>query len=588
MLFAFLASGYVHNISPSGNKVHWSSSSTTIDVYVNSSNGQSINDSAVQSIAVDSVNEWNNLSNITIRKNSTAGSGQSSLNEIYFSTDPTVFNGSGVVGITEVTYKNNSGEILEADILLNDNFTFSTDISADSYLGNVITHEMGHFLGLGHSQVAGSSMFYSLSLGQSELHPDDQAGAYSIYPTGNPNKVSLSGKIIGSNKLIEVFGTHVEAVSVTTGKVDGSAISDLDGTFKIDGLRKNDQYLLYTKPIVKVGLPTKYNTAKSNFCESGKSYRGSFFQSCGSTSEGFPQSINLNSSINVGNVTIRCGFDVPTDYMQTKGTTPPSFDLMAHVPDGIGNVFTGYFSAQEIANPLSADYFRIDFSNESWPATGDLYLELKVTNQTFNSAYKANVSVKRNSSTTIIAPKYVRESDGWLNIDTVAHIPISRADMSDNDFEIKISPESMISPSFPTGIPLTKIEYFPGDSDFEDALSLYLVTATIVKSNGDGSYSNVFSRQDQLSDNTLCPDAVNTYSLTKYTTTGNTQTTNASRSKTDKGILGCGSIDTNSDAGGSGPTGFFIGLILSLLLCDFTAKMINRLRARSLVQDRLS
>lgn len=523
------------------------------------------------------MNQWNNLSRITIRKNSSASSNQDNLSEIYFSNDATLFNGTGVVGITEVTYKNNTGEIIEADILLNDNYPFSTSNSDVSFLGNVITHELGHFIGLGHSQVVHSSMFYSLSLGQSEISKDDEAGAYSVYPTGSASKATLSGKVIGSSKLIEVFGAHVEAISVTTGKVSGADISDTDGTFSIEGLSKNDRYVLYTKPIVNVGLPTKYSKVKSNFCDSGKSYRGSFFQSCGSSAEGFPQVVDLNGNVNVGSITIRCGVDVPTDYIQSKGVTPSSFDLLQHVDRGIGNVFTGYFSAQELANPLTADYFRIDLSNTTFLEAGNLFLQLKVTNQSFNSPFKANVEVKRNSSTTVIGPKYVQESDGQLNIDTVTHIPISRADMSDNDFEIKITPDSMFDPAFPAWSPYPKSEYFPGSGDFEDKLAFYLVTVTIVRDNGDGTYSTISTKQDQLTDNTLCPDAVNTYSLTKYTTSGTTSSTNASKREKDKGFLGCGSINTNTNGNGSGPTGFFVGLILSLLLCELTGKMIKRL-----------
>jgi hypothetical protein len=555
---------------------------------VNSSNGQGLSNSFVQAAALNSVNQWNGLSRITIRKNSTASSNQENLSEIFFSNNPSVFNGTGVVGITEVTYKNNTGEIIEADILLNDNYQFSNSNSDVSFLGNVITHELGHFLGLGHSQVVNSSMFYSLSMGQSEISMDDEAGIYSVYPNANSNKVSLAGKIIGSTKLVEVFGAHVEAISVTSGKVAGAAISDTDGTFSIAGLSKNDQYVLYTKPIVNVGLPTKYSKVRSNFCESGKSYRGSFFQSCGSSAEGFPQVIDLNANVNVGNITIRCGVDVPTDYIQSKGVTPSSFDLLQHVDRGVGNVFTGYFSAQELANPLTADYFRIDLSNSTFSETGDLYLQLKVANQIFNSPFKANIEVKRNSSTKVIGPKYFQESDGQLNIDTITYIPISRVDMSDNDFEVKIVPDSMFDLAFPGWSPFPKNEYFPGSSDFEDKLAFYLVTATIVKDNGNGTFSTISSKQDQLSDNTQCPDAVNTYSLTKYTTSGSSTSTNASKKEKDKGFLGCGSITTNTNGNGSGPTGFFIGLILSLLLCDLTGKMIKRLRARTLVQDGLS
>ena len=583
----FLLTGYVQNISPTGNAVHWADPATVIDVYVNSQNMQGFDESTIQSLATSSITEWNGKSSITLRKNSSTTIDQDEMNEIYFSTDPNIFNGTGVVGITEVTYKNKTGEIIEADIILNDNYPFSANSNDIEFIGNVITHELGHLLGLGHSQVLGSSMFYALSRGQAKLNKDDMSGVYAIYPNGDSTKAKFTGKIVGGAKLINVFGAHVEALSVKTGEVEAAAISEADGTFSIDGLTKDEQYLFYIKPIVNVGLPTKFSSARFNFCESNQRYRGSFFRACGSSSEGFPQSVLLSSAeTNLGNLTIRCNLDVPVDYFQSKGNTPATFDLLSYTTLGKGGVFTGFFTAQELLLGSTTDYFRLNLSNEdpnNLSATGDLYLKLRVTNQAFFSPFKANVVVKRNSSTTSIGPKYVQQSDGWLDIETVAYIPISRADLSDNDFEVRITPETMTSITFPTGIPFAKDDYFPSYTEFEDKMNFYLVTATIVKSNGSGGYTHVSSRQDQFTDNTLCPDAVNTYSLTNYTVTGQSSATSASSKKDKDGFLGCGSIDTNRSSG-SGPTGFFIGLILSLLLCNLSSKIISKHRVRSIVQ----
>ena len=45
--------------------------------------------------------------------------------------------------------------------ILNDAETFSSSLSSGaSYVGNVITHELGHVLGLSHSQVNHSTMFF--------------------------------------------------------------------------------------------------------------------------------------------------------------------------------------------------------------------------------------------------------------------------------------------------------------------------------------------------------------------------------------------------------------------------------------------
>lgn len=562
--FSQLAEAYVLSQTKSGIPVQWSSTSTTVDLYVNSQNTQALDETTVQTIAASSVAQWNGVGNINLRKNSTTGQGQAELNELYFSTDPSVFNGSGVIGLTQIGFKETNGEIVEADILINDNYSFSTTTSDASYLGNVLTHEVGHFLGLGHGQVSGSTMFYSLSRGQYKINTDDQAGLYALYPTGSVSKGSLTGTIIGGKNLSPVFGAHVQAISVKTGKVAAAALSESNGRFRIDGLSQNDQYLIYTSPVKQIGLPSYYANVKNDFCESSKSYRGSFYQSCGANSEGFPQALKLASGLlEVGKITIRCGLDVPPEYFQTKGSATTQFDLNSYSPDGLGGSFAGFFSDAEMASGTALDKFRLNLSGISdWNTVStstSLFVHLKIRNQLLYSPFKANVSVTRSGVTTAVAPKYNQESDGWMNIETDVYIPINRATSSDNDLIIQVSPEDMRT-SLPAGIPYTRTDYFPSLDEFGDSLYFYLAIVDIVKSNGDGTYTQVSSRSDILSDNTNCPDAINTYALTDYTTKGK-----PSDSAERKKVAACGTVDMDNGASG-GPGGFMVGLILSFII----------------------
>lgn len=560
------ASAYIHNQTRSGTHVHWPSSSSTIDLYVNSQNSQGMTESLVQSIAASSIAEWNGVSRITLRKNSTLSKGQDDFNEVYFTNDPAIFSGSGVIGVTQVGFKDETGEIVDADILINENFYFATDPLDSTYLGNVITHEVGHFLGLGHGQVSGSSMFYALSRGQHKVSDDDKAGVFAIYPNGDTTKGTLSGTIVGGSKLINIFGAHVQAISVKTGKVMGAAISEANGKFSIAGLNQDDQYLIYTNPIKQLGLPTNYTGVRSDFCESSKKYRGSFFQSCGASAEGFPQAVRLStSSIDVGNITIRCGLDTPPEYFQNKNITPAEFDLNSYSTSGLGGSFVGFFSAAEVLQGSVNDYFKLDLRNVDWAtvsSSNSLYLEVKISNQPFYSAFKAQVNIKRPSGSYDVTPDYTQASDGWLNIDTIERVSINRGISSDNTFEIKVTPETMEYPHFPAGIPYTKDDLFPSSSDLQDNLYFYLVTATIVKDNGDGSFTQVSSRNDTLSDNSQCPDASNTYALSNYTVKGISSTSNR------KQVAGCGTVDMDgsSGGGGGGPGGFMVGLMLSFII----------------------
>ena len=108
------------------------------------------------------------------------------------------FSGRGI-GYTKLFYNLRTGEIGEADILLNPRQKFSTDGSPGTYdLESTLTHEVGHLLGLDHSLAPGSVMREGQPVnGRSgrrhlsgrELGDDDHAGARSIYgePAGAMN-----------------------------------------------------------------------------------------------------------------------------------------------------------------------------------------------------------------------------------------------------------------------------------------------------------------------------------------------------------------------------------------------------------------
>lgn len=97
-----------------------------------------------------------------------------------------------VIARTSLTFDPNTGAIFDADIEINsyrNEFSISdTQISND--LQSVLTHEVGHFLGLDHTLVPNATMLadYELSnLGARTLSSDDQAGICSIY-LPDPNR----------------------------------------------------------------------------------------------------------------------------------------------------------------------------------------------------------------------------------------------------------------------------------------------------------------------------------------------------------------------------------------------------------------
>jgi hypothetical protein len=100
---------------------------------------------------------------------------------------------STVIALTTVTYKPLTGEIIDADIEFNSaNFHFSADAtnSNDMDLMNAAVHEIGHVVGLDHSDQPGSTMEAQGAPGEitkRTLKCDDRDALVFKYPQGGPN-----------------------------------------------------------------------------------------------------------------------------------------------------------------------------------------------------------------------------------------------------------------------------------------------------------------------------------------------------------------------------------------------------------------
>jgi hypothetical protein len=159
-----------------------------------------------------------------------------------------LFGTSEAPGRTRVFFAPN-GAIAEADIAINPTQLFSTDGTFGTYdLEATLTHEIGHLLGLEHSAVLGATMqprqakngVYGLpALTGRTLAEDDRAGARALYDS-HKGTGAISGKLVAAPFNNEssplVFGAHVFAESLTTGKVVAGNISLNTGEYRIEGL----------------------------------------------------------------------------------------------------------------------------------------------------------------------------------------------------------------------------------------------------------------------------------------------------------------------------------------------------------------
>lgn len=92
---------------------------------------------------------------------------------------------NSVIGVTPVVFSGNT--IYDADIVFNDVGFCWNDTGSGNCVDTkaIVTHEEGHFLGLGHSNSNGATMepFYS-GPGQGSLAQDDKDGVCALYPAG--------------------------------------------------------------------------------------------------------------------------------------------------------------------------------------------------------------------------------------------------------------------------------------------------------------------------------------------------------------------------------------------------------------------
>jgi hypothetical protein len=97
---------------------------------------------------------------------------------------------SSVIGLTTPSGGTESGLLVDADLEINSqDFDFSTAaMSSDGLqLTGVLAHEVGHFLGLSHSDAEGALMsvhYEMLELGPGLLTDDDIAAVCAAYPPG--------------------------------------------------------------------------------------------------------------------------------------------------------------------------------------------------------------------------------------------------------------------------------------------------------------------------------------------------------------------------------------------------------------------
>jgi hypothetical protein len=175
----------------------------------------------------------------------------------------------GVLASTSYLVDDNTGELLESDILFNSAYPWSVAPGGEPGhydLETIALHEIGHFNGLGHSAIgetelsptgrrviATGAVMFPIAFGPGVvfnrvLRPDDIAGISDLYPDGG--FASATGSLSGAVTLngVGLFGAHVVAFSLTNGALIGNFALDELGQFSIGGLAPGP-YVVRVEPI---------------------------------------------------------------------------------------------------------------------------------------------------------------------------------------------------------------------------------------------------------------------------------------------------------------------------------------------------
>lgn len=190
-----------------GQPLHWPQTCISFGVQRDGSRADGIDYETARSVISDAFTTWLNadcgdgLPSFVMSDTSPLDCGEAEYNQDQGNANVFTFRDDhwpyddqwDTLALTTITYNTETAEIYDADVEINSaeaNFTVTDDpeLIVDD-LSAIITHEIGHFLGLSHSENNAATMWSHYNPRETQqrtLHPDDIAGICEIYPPGRP------------------------------------------------------------------------------------------------------------------------------------------------------------------------------------------------------------------------------------------------------------------------------------------------------------------------------------------------------------------------------------------------------------------
>lgn len=227
-------------------QAHWLDSELPLKSVVDPKNND-ISQAAALTVVQASAQSWQDINTAYFTVNAYQYGATDSVPKLAFDMQNSVaFDSAGVnfapggtvIAFVRSTIDLATGHTLDADLIFNDR-DFYSSISSPGLtpaptgqssvdLQAVLTHEYGHYFGLDHTSVAGSTMvpFISNDISQRTLELDDRAGLSVIYPESAARGLSadgvdfaattgtISGTVLNGFNGSAIFGAHVEAYNL--------------------------------------------------------------------------------------------------------------------------------------------------------------------------------------------------------------------------------------------------------------------------------------------------------------------------------------------------------------------------------------
>ena len=188
-----------------GHALHWPSPCLTYTVQVDGSARSKLDADEVQAFVAQAFNAWKAArcpgggsprfevqfqGYVSCNRQEAICESPAKNDNVVMFHDSGWLEGANHIGVTTPTGGTESGLIVDADVEINSqDYSFKSDPSGmmSTSLLYVLTHELGHFLGLAHSTVPTAVMslgYQSLPFSPNLISPDDAAAICAAYPPG--------------------------------------------------------------------------------------------------------------------------------------------------------------------------------------------------------------------------------------------------------------------------------------------------------------------------------------------------------------------------------------------------------------------